>query len=98
MAKGQASTLQKQLKPNVPKRKQSRSWTRKEEEVKRLEAVAAEMRAELNHMKRADRKAKAKLRKLQKKNSESRKANRLTAMNNARIQLYKDAILHLLDD
>ena len=65
--------------------------------MKRLEAVAAEMKAELNHMKRVDRKQKAKLRKVQKKNSESRKANRLAVMNYARIQLYIDTILHLLD-
>ena len=65
--------------------------------MKRLEAVAAEMRAELSHMKRADRKQKAKLKKLERKNSESKNANRLAAMNNARIKLYIDAILHPLD-
>ncbi|XWS10383.1 hypothetical protein CRYUN_Cryun39dG0072900 [Craigia yunnanensis] len=55
------------------------------------------MTAELNHMERTDWKLKAKLRKLQRKISEIRKANRrLAAMNNARIQLYIDAILHLV--
>ena len=65
--------------------------------MKRLEAVVAKMRAELNHVKRAERKQKAKLRKFQKKISESKKANLLAAMNYARIQLYYDAILHRLD-
>ena len=65
-----------------------------EKEVKRLEAVAAEIRAELNHMKGTDQKVKAKLEKLHREISETRKANRLlAATNNARNQL----ILHLWD-
>ncbi|XWS27568.1 hypothetical protein CRYUN_Cryun26dG0127100 [Craigia yunnanensis] len=64
----------------------------------RLEAVAAEMRAELNNMERGERKAKAKLRKLQRKISKTRNANRLATINNSRSQLYIDAIIHLLDD
>ena len=70
------------------------SFNEKEKEVKWLEAVVAEMRGELNHMKRTDKKQKAKLRKVQKKISKSRK--RLAA-NYARINLHNDAILHLLD-
>ena len=66
-------------------------------EVERLEAVAAERRAKLNRMKQVERKAMAKLRKLERKISKIRNANRLAATNNARIQLSIDAILHLLD-
>ncbi|XVF87937.1 hypothetical protein PTKIN_Ptkin19aG0008600 [Pterospermum kingtungense] len=79
-------------KQKVPKRKIQ------EKEMKWLEAVAAEKRSEVKRMKRAERKTKAKLRKLQRKISKTRRAIRLAATSNARIQLQIDAILHLLDD
>ncbi|XP_022718120.1 uncharacterized protein LOC111276639 [Durio zibethinus] len=103
MAKTQSAptpTLQKKLKSKDPKKKHRWCWKRKvlEKEVKCLEAVVAKMRAELNHMERAERKAKARLGKLQRRNSKTREANRQAAMNDARIQLFIDAILHHLDD
>ncbi|WRX28677.1 hypothetical protein QQP08_021164 [Theobroma cacao] len=101
MVKGRSSTPRKQLKSKVPKKKHRWSWKRKIQEMevktKWFEAVLAEKRAELNHMERAERKAKKKLRKLEQKNSETKKGNRLAAMNIARIQLDIDAILDLLD-
>ena len=64
-------------------------------ELERLEAVAAERRAKLNQMKQTERKAMSKLRKLERKISKIREGHRLAATNDARIQLYIDAILHL---
>ncbi|EOY14049.1 PREDICTED: uncharacterized protein LOC18594818 isoform X2 [Theobroma cacao] len=102
MAKGKGlpSTLRKHLKSKVPKKKHHWSWKRKvqEKETKWFEAVLAETRAELNHMEGAEQKAKTRLRKLERKNSEIKKGNRLAAMNIARIQLCIDAVLDLLDD
>ena len=65
--------------------------------MKRLEAVAVEMRAELDNMKRGERKAKAKLRKVHRIISQIRNVNRQASNNNSHSQLYIDAILHLLD-
>ncbi|WRX28073.1 hypothetical protein QQP08_020560, partial [Theobroma cacao] len=70
----------------------------KEKETKWFEAVLAETRAELNHMEGAEQKAKTRLRKLERKNSEIKKGNRLAAMNIARIQLCIDAVLDLLNE
>ncbi|XP_021298816.1 uncharacterized protein LOC110427585 [Herrania umbratica] len=100
--KGLPSTPGKQLKSKVPKKKHrwslKRKFQEKEKETKRFQAVLAERRAELNHMEQAERKAKTKLRKLARKNSETKKGNRIAAMNIARIEIYIAAMLDMLDD
>ncbi|KAK8648784.1 hypothetical protein V6N13_129527 [Hibiscus sabdariffa] len=67
-----------------------------EKELELLEAKAREMRWELKQMKRAERKFKAKLRRMEHINSETREANRRAAIHNARVQLYIQAMLRLL--
>ncbi|KAK8997153.1 hypothetical protein V6N11_020637 [Hibiscus sabdariffa] len=68
----------------------------KEKELKVLESKASEMRYELKQMRVADRKSKAKLRKLERINAETREANRRASIDNARNQLYIQAMLLLL--
>ncbi|KAK8527016.1 hypothetical protein V6N12_054244 [Hibiscus sabdariffa] len=54
------------------------------------------MRCELKQMRVTDRKSKAKLRKLEQINAETREANRQASIDNARNQLYIQAMLRLL--
>ncbi|KAK8705830.1 hypothetical protein V6N13_049419 [Hibiscus sabdariffa] len=87
-------------KSKVARKRHRRFWKRKvvEKELEVLEAKAAEMRRELKQTKREDRKFKAKLRKAERIASETREANRLASLDDARAQLCFQAMLPLLDD